>query len=356
MNSQARAEQPDAAVRRGTAGHHQRQVLRQSRKVALARIEHRAPHHPIVERDGQHAPQYLRCQHVPAVPVCDVEDQVVQQRGRERHRSEAQQYEIDLHRIHEGIEMRRTVARFVDGADGLFHYRNGEVMRQDQHLQFELVAVGFQLQKLRQHGCGNGAQAGLGIPQLAAEQHVHDGAREHIADAAAQRHDALERARPQHQAGLLTRRQCGHHARDIVGMVLPIGIRRHHAGQVRIFGKGEPDAGLQRRALALIRLVAQQAHAGIRRGVREDIGRCVAAAIVDEHDGRAALFAQGADHVNEGRGGLICGDEDGAATGFHLGRVSLDAVLCCGADFSRRRASARPLPNDETGGLKSAAA
>ncbi len=80
-------------------------------------------------------------------------------------------------------------------------------------------------------------------------------------------------------------------------MVLPVGIRRHDAGQVRVFGKGEPDAGLQRRALALVRVMAQQAHPGVRGGARENIGRCVAAAIVDEHDGRAALFAQGADHV-----------------------------------------------------------
>ena len=130
----------------------------------------------------------------------------------------------------------------------------------------------------------NAAQAGLRIGEFLAEQRVHDAAGRDVADLAAQRHVAVERARAEHEGVGALEQRCGDPL-DIVGMVLAVGIRGDDAGQ---FGKGAEDMierGLERRAFAQVDGVPEQVNVRERRDLRRKrVAEVGAAAIVHDHD------------------------------------------------------------------------
>ena len=199
IDPQIAREQPDACVGCRSAGQHQQQVFRQDGAVALVRVENRAPDQRVIERQTEQPSQHLRAENISALAIGEVKDQAVEQRGQQRNRTKAQQDEIDLHRVHDGVEVRRLVARLVDGTDGLLRHWSGKLMRGQQHLHLEFVAVCFEFQDAQRKRCRNAPQAGLGVAQLASHQGVHHSAGEDVAEAAPQRDVAMERTAAEHQ-------------------------------------------------------------------------------------------------------------------------------------------------------------
>ena len=224
-------------------------------QVPLARIEDGASYHGVIEDDGEEAAEHLGGQHAAEAVHGEDEDQVIEQCRHEGNPTEAQQDEVDLHRIDDGVEMRGLVALLVDGPDGPLDDRDRELMRRDQHLELEFVAGGFDPEQARQKRYRDAAQAGLGIGDPAAEQRVHHPAGHDVAEAAAQRDVVAEGTGAEHEP-FRVRRKCGGDTFDVLRVVLPVGVGGDDARHVRHGAEHVVERGLERRALAEIHGVA----------------------------------------------------------------------------------------------------
>ena len=243
------------------------------------------------------------------MPEGQIEDQVVQQGGHQRDGAEPRQHEVDLHRVDDGIEVRRLVAVLVYGADGLFDDGDRRVVRGDEHLQLVLVAGRFDAQDAQQQAGGDAAQAGLRVRQLLADQGMHHHAGEGVAKAAAPRHVAIEGAASENQA-VRARQQSVGDAHDVVRMVLAVGVRGDDSHQSREGAQRVIDAGLQSGAFAQIGSVPDQVNIGECRGAGEHVPVFRPAAIVHNHDGGYGLCRERADQVRQGCGWLIRRDQN----------------------------------------------
>jgi hypothetical protein len=140
---------------------------------------------------------------------------------------------------------------------------------------------------MREQPAGDASQSALRIAQVAADQKTENDAGDPIADPAASRNLALEAARSQHQAvGFAV--ESVSHAQNVLGMMLAVGIRGHHAA-AWIFGKNMRDPGPQRGALSQVpRVIQNRGPAGRKYGIMAR-----AAAVIDHHDSPKGTIFQG---------------------------------------------------------------
>ena len=211
------------------------------------------------------------------------EDAVVDRRGDDGNQAEAQQREVDLQRVGERVEMRRAVPGDVDGLDRLLDDANLAMLADQQHIEFEIVAVGDNPQHVRQQDAGHAAQPRLRVVQVLAGDNPHHAAREAITQLAAQRHVAgeLPGSQNQHVALLLEPPRDG---QDVLAQVLPVGVRGHHAGRVGPRAESMVECRLQRGALAQIDGMAQHRQVLHPRRLLEDLPALLAAAVIDHDD------------------------------------------------------------------------
>ncbi len=173
-------------------------------------------------------PERLRRGEVAEAPVSQIEDQRIERGGHQRNRTEAQQHKVDLHGIHERIEMGGAVAGLVDGTDGDFADADGLGPHGNQHVEFEIVAIGFQAHQVRQQRGGDAAQTCLGIGDVLADQCAHDGPGDDVSHAAAQGNAATEGSGAEDYAVGL-KGQTISHLFDIVWMMLSVGVGGDHS-------------------------------------------------------------------------------------------------------------------------------
>ena len=144
------------------------------------------------------------------------------------------------------------------------------------------------------------AQAGLRVAQFGTDQHLHQLARQEIAETAAQRHFGVEGAASQDERiGCFAQGRL--HACDVLGMMLSIGVGGDDSEEAGERGECVSDAGLERRAFAEVDRVAQYLHAGELRRLVEDGAELRPAAVVHQQDGGHAAAGQVA-HTGLGDG------------------------------------------------------
>ncbi len=176
-----------------------------------------------------------------------------------------------------GLKCEELVARLVDGADRDFQHRHARLASGDQHFQFEFVTASFEVQQACGEGRRDAAQSGLCVLQVAADHHLHQLARQNVTDAAAQGNAAIEAAGSHDERrGIL--QQAGGDAFDILGMMLPVGVRGNDSDQAGEVAERVIDTGFERGAFAEVDGVAQYVHAGQLRRLFENgsgmPGRC----------------------------------------------------------------------------------
>ena len=157
-----------------------------------------------------------------------------------------------------------------------------------QHVHLVLVAVALQLHQLAGGIQRERAQAGLGVVNADAAGKREHAQRDLVAQAAAQRHVAGERAGAQHQCiGM------GAHllrdGDDVLDQMLTVGVGEHHAVLVRHVLQNVANGRLHACALAAVDLMREQRHLG--RNLRKNPVEVRAAAVVD-HDDPIIGFAE----------------------------------------------------------------
>jgi len=108
------------------------------------------------------------------------------------------------------------------------------------------VAGGGQAQQMRDEPRRNAAESGLGIGEALAHHQAHQHASEIVSDAALPRHAAIELPRAEDQ-GIARCFQRFGHAKNVVRVMLTVGIGRDHTGTVRPVHQRVVHPRLQRR-------------------------------------------------------------------------------------------------------------
>ena len=181
-------EQRDQAIGARSRDCDKQRVAQEFTQDAAAGVKDHAAHTEEVKHHGDAAPDQLAGENVACTQKEDAEDQVVQNRCAQGNEREAEQHEINPHRIEQRVEMGRSIAVQVDGIDGNFANPHAPRSALQQHVQFEFIALRLQFQKKRRQTRGNGTQAGLSVGQFLSGHKAHDEARSAIAGAAAKRH------------------------------------------------------------------------------------------------------------------------------------------------------------------------
>ena len=142
-----RDQRSNAEVGRCPAHRDERKKFGQRDPVRIPGAEDSAANGKVIEQHRERPPRDLGCKQTEAAAKGEVESDVIDQRGQQRRRAESQQHEVDSHRVEQRIEMRRRIAGFVHGPDRLLHHTDRLLTRGHQHVEFELIPRGGQVQQ-----------------------------------------------------------------------------------------------------------------------------------------------------------------------------------------------------------------
>ena len=139
-------QRSNSEVGRCPAHSDERKKLGQRDPVRVPGAKDSAANGKVIEQHGERPPRDLGRKQTEAAAKREVESDVIDQRGQQRRRAESQKHKVDPHRVEQRIEVRRRVARFVNGPDRLLHHTDRLLACGHQHVEFEFISRGGQVQ------------------------------------------------------------------------------------------------------------------------------------------------------------------------------------------------------------------